>query len=466
METLPDETRARAAPRLQPPQAYLFVLFEAERPLAGGSRHALGSLDEVSIGRGEARAAVRSSEGGTRRLRVTLPDLFLSANHARLFKQDQIWHIEDLGSRNGIRVDGARCDAAPLDDGALIEAGHTLFTIRYRLSGSTDQTVDFDSAAITPPAPGLATLEPAFEREVAALVQVASATVPVLLSGETGTGKEVMARAIHKLSGRAGAYVPVNCGALPETLVESELFGFKKGAFSGALQDRPGLVRAADRGTLFLDEIGDLPLQAQAALLRVLQEREVTPIGETQPQRVDLRVVAASHRSLPELVAAKRFRADLYGRLAGFTLRLPPLRERRVDLGVIVAQLLARTQVDKPSFTPEAAWALASYDWPLNIRELEQRLSTALALAAGAPIDLPHLGELGATEAPPAVEEDADEADEEPEGDSEAQRQRLIAMLTRHRGNVSEVARALDRSRLQVYRWLRRFGLDPRAYRR
>ena len=147
----------------------------------------------------------------------------------------------------------------------------------------------------------------------------------MLIEGESGTGKEVIARAIHGMSGRQGAFVPVNCGALPENLVESELFGYKKGAFSGAQTDHPGLVRSADGGTLFLDEIGDLPASSQAALLRVLQEKEVMPVGGTRAVAIDLRVVAATHRDLDDMVAEGSFRHDLFARLAGFRVTVPPL---------------------------------------------------------------------------------------------------------------------------------------------
>jgi transcriptional regulator with PAS, ATPase and Fis domain len=461
VETLPDDARARRAPPPPPPQPYLFVLLEAERPLAGGTRHALAGIDEVALGRGDARAVRRV--GG--RLEVTIPDGFMSATHARIVRQGGGWVIEDLNSRNGVRVDGQKTQSAPVGDGALIEVGHTLLTLRHKLEGAPGRPADVDCETLIVEAAGLETLVPPLERELGALTQVARATVPVLLSGATGTGKEVIARAVHALSGRSGAFVAVNCGALPATLVESELFGVKKGAFSGAVVDRPGLVRAADGGTLFLDEIGDLPLPAQVAFLRVLQEREVTAVGETRPQRVDLRVVAASHRSLPELVEAGRFRSDLYARLAGFTLTLPGLAERRDDIGLLTAQLLRRAAARQARLTPEAAATLFTYGWPLNIRELEQRLTTALALAGDQPIDRPHLGPLAAAPPPPrAADPDADAAASDDEDDA-AQRARLIALLTQHRGNVTEVARALGRSRLQVYRWLHRHQLDPRAYR-
>jgi sigma-54 dependent transcriptional regulator, acetoin dehydrogenase operon transcriptional activator AcoR len=264
-----------------------------------------------------------------------------------------------------------------------------------------------------------------------------------------------VARAVHALSGRRGAYLAVNCGALPDTLVESELFGHKKGAFSGAVEDRPGLVRAADHGTLFLDEVGDLPLPSQAALLRVLQEEEVLPVGATRALPVDLRVVVATHRDLPALVKDGRFRADLYARLAGWELELPVLADRKEDLGIIIAALLARLAPGRPdiAFSQSAARALVQHEWPLNVRELEQALAAALALARDQVIDLPQLPE--ALRSPvqpranpaPLTEEDA------------RRREQLAALLAEHQGNISAVARAMGKARMQIQRWIKRYNL-------
>src|SRR5262249_27731601 len=170
----------------------------------------------------------------------------------------------------------------------------------------------------------------------------------VLLFGETGTGKEVLAGAIHRTSARTGAFVAANCGALPAALVESQLFGHVRGAFTGAVRDGPGFVRAADRGTLFLDEIGDLAPPAQAALLRVLEEYEVVPVGTTRAVHVDVRVIAATHRPLDQMAERGEFRQDLYARLAGFVQRIPPLRERREDLGLLVGGVLGRNPPRRP----------------------------------------------------------------------------------------------------------------------
>src|SRR5262249_7449796 len=191
-------------------------------------------------------------------------------------------------------------------------------------------------------APGLATLSPALAEIYGHLDSAARGKVPIELTGETGTGKELAARAIHAVSGRAGAFAAINCGALTGSLLEGELFGHKKGAYTGADADRAGLVRSADRGTLFLDEVAELPASSQAALLRVLQEGEVVPLGGDRPVKVDLRLVTATHKQLDAEVESGRFRADLRARLLGVTLALPALRDRSEDLVVLIAALLER----------------------------------------------------------------------------------------------------------------------------
>jgi transcriptional regulator with GAF, ATPase, and Fis domain len=286
-----------------------------------------------------------------------------------------------------------------------------------------------------------------------------------MLRGETGTGKEVAARAVHALSKRAGPFVPVNCGAIPVALVESHLFGHTRGAFSGAVRDEPGFVRAAHGGTLFLDEIGDLPPASQAALLRVLQEGEVIPVGTTRAVPVDLRIVAATHQQLEALVARGAFRADLLARLDGFTFALPPLRERREDTGLLVADLLRATpDAERLQLSSEVGRALLQYEWPLNIRELGHCLARACALAKGEHrLELRHLPPQvrGALEPSPGADEPLGA-----EGSDARLRVQLEGLLAQHEGNVAEVARALGKARMQVHRWCKRFEIDPERYRR
>jgi transcriptional regulator with PAS, ATPase and Fis domain len=284
--------------------------------------------------------------------------------------------------------------------------------------------------------------------------------VPIVLRGATGTGKEVIARAIHAASGRGGPLVAVNCGALPDELVESELFGYRKGAFSGALEDRPGLMRSADGGTLLLDEIADLPLATQAVLLRVLQQHEVLPLGASRPVPVDLRVIAASHRDLEAEVSAGRFREDLLARLAGLTAVVPSVAERREDLGILIAALLGRLP-DPASirFSVDAGRALVRYGWPRNVRELEQAVGAAVALASSGMIDLAHLpATVGDHTSTPAVDAPLSPADA-------ARREQLLGLLTTHKGNIAAVARAMGVARMQIHRWLERYDLDVTAYR-
>src|SRR5207244_11071980 len=236
---------------------------------------------------------------------------------------------------------------------------------------------DEDTRQLRPAAPGIATIAPAMSSALVPLAAIARTALPAIVLGESGTGKELIARALHALSGRRGPCQAINCAAIAQTLLESELFGCRRGAFSGATEGRPGLFRAADGGTLFLDEIADLPMLAQAALLRVLQESEVLPVGATRPVHVDVRVVAAAQRDLRSLAAAGRFRPDLLARLDAFTVALPPLRERREDLGLLCAALLRRLAPDRCErlrLEPDAARALLHHAWPLNVRELELSL--------------------------------------------------------------------------------------------
>ena len=271
--------------------------------------------------------------------------------------------------------------------------------------------------------------------------KLAVAVVPILIQGETGTGKEFLARALHEASGRAGAFVAVNCAAIPESLIEAELFGHAAGAFTGAApRGRVGLMEEAAGGTLFLDEIGDMPLALQARLLRVLSEGEVMPVGASRARRIDLRVISASHRDLADAVRAGRLREDLYYRLCAATLRLPPLRERE-DFDWVTDRLLA----GRARLSPAARAALQARAWPGNLRELGNALSVAVALCERGQIEV---GDLPA------------EPGRKPVQDPEAED--LRSLLARCRGNVSEAARQLKVDRTTVHRRMRRLGIGSR----
>jgi transcriptional regulator with PAS, ATPase and Fis domain len=410
----------------------------------------------VALGRGPER---RAEQAGTE-LTVRVPDKWMSSRHARIEPSFGRWVLTDTESKNGTIVDGHTTKRAVLTDGSLIELGHTLFIFFERLSIEADAPALLELLPTEGP-PGFTTLMPSWAVELQRLRQIASSEIPMLIEGESGSGKEVIARAIHGQSGRPGAFVPVNCGALPDNLVESELFGYKKGAFSGAQSDHDGLVRAANGGTLFLDEIGDLPASSQAALLRVLQEREVMPVGGTRAVPIDLRVVAATHRDLDDMVAEGSFRHDLFARLAGFRVTVPTLSERRTDLGILIGALHARMfPPDHPGFDIDAARLLLRYPWPLNVRELEQALATAQVLAGTEAIRAEHLPDTVRTGRPPGAPRPVvlNENDQKV-------RDQVVAALREHQGNVSAVARALDKDRKQIQRWIKRFGLDPASYR-
>lgn len=460
--TLSDDTEASLLP---PPatSTYLFRVFSYDRPLLAPARHDLSDTVEVLIGRGE-RAAVREGE----RLALGAPDPRMSARHARLRRVAQGWSIEDLDSRNGTAVGGLSVQRALLHDGDWIECGRTLYRFRTGLPAPADSDSDTEA---TGPTLEMRTLSPAFSRDIQRFARIAASRVPLVLAGETGTGKELAARAAHALSGRRGAFVAVNCAALPAALVEGELFGHRRGAFSGAIEDRPGLLRSAEGGTLLLDEVGDLTLSAQASLLRALQERQVMSVGATRPVSVDFRLIVAGQRPLEDLVSEGRFRPDLLARTAGFTLLLPPLRERAEDLGLLIAALLPRLTPtpEAVTFTKAAARALFGHRFPLNVRELEKALEAALVLAGDAPIDLEHLPDaitgsreiLASSGAPgsslslpgPSGAEDSED------------RAALIALLQEHRGNISAIARATGKARVQIRRSMRRHGMDATRFR-
>jgi sigma-54 dependent transcriptional regulator, acetoin dehydrogenase operon transcriptional activator AcoR len=437
------------ATRLAGGVPHLFEIFDCGAPCRPLERHPLTGADDVVFCRGQG-----VSRDGPR-LRIGIPDRFISESHARLRREGREWRAIDAGSTNGTFVNGEPVLDRELADGDVLEMGATHFL--FRASAAVDQE--------SPPHPTLLTFSPGLAAELAPVPAIARSSLPAIIAGPTGTGKELLARALHELSGRQGAFLAVNCAAIAPTLLESELFGYRKGAFSGAVESRPGLVRAAHGGTLLLDEIADLSLPAQAALLRVLQEREVLPVGATEPVPIDVRVLAATHVDLEDAVAAQRFRADLHARLAGFTLRLPPLQRRREDLGLLVAAILRRHLGVEATFTAEAGRALLRHRWPGNVRELEQCVASALALAGGGLIELAHLPE--SVRRPPGAHATAIPGVRPRPLSAEdlRRREQIAALLRASHGNVAAVARSLGKARMQVHRWVKRFDLSLADYR-
>ncbi|MDX1606253.1 MAG: sigma 54-interacting transcriptional regulator, partial [Candidatus Competibacterales bacterium] len=302
-------------------------------------------------------------------------------------------------------------------------------------------------AALPPALAALSGGDPVMDEVLRRAARLAESRIGILLTGETGTGKELLAQALHEVGPRAGGpFVAVNCAALPESLIESELFGYAPGSFTGAHgRGRRGLIQEADGGTLFLDEIGDMPALLQTRLLRVLSEQEVLPVGARQAIKVDIRVIAATHCDLPARVARGLFRDDLYYRLNGAVLELPPLRRRR-DLAQLARCLIARDckQDPPPTLTPAALQRLQAHRWPGNIRELRNVLHYACALGDGrqiGPEDLPDW--LGGSATPAQAPDD------------------LYRTLSRHRWNISAAARELGVCRATIYRRMQRRGIVP-----
>jgi DNA-binding NtrC family response regulator len=288
------------------------------------------------------------------------------------------------------------------------------------------------------------------------IASVAPSDAPVLIEGESGTGKELVAAAIHRQSPRAkGPFVPVNCGAIPAELMESEFFGHVRGAFSGAVADALGLMRSAHGGTLFLDEIAELPLQLQAKLLRVLQEKEVRPVGSAKTHSIDARIIAATNRDLKAAVASERFRQDLYYRIDVVRIVVPPLRDRKDEIPALVTHFLRRFnerfQRHIKGLTPDALAALRAYAFPGNVRELENFIERAYALGATGEITRGHLPALAAALVPAVADPDGELPTLE-----DAERDLIRRALARHGNDKDKAARALGLTVRTLYRRIKK----------
>lgn len=331
----------------------------------------------------------------------------------------------------------------------------------FRVHELQEENQRLQAATETPAMSGIVTRDPAMLRVCRMIEKVAPTSATILILGESGTGKELLARALHDLSPRRSArFVAINCAAIPETLLESELFGYEKGAFTGAVKQTLGKLEVADRGTLFLDEIGDLPMSLQAKLLRFLQERVIERIGGRQEIPVDVRIVCATHQSLKVRIAEARFREDLYYRLAEIVVEIPPLRDRQGDAALLAHGFCRRFAEEQRrgvmSLTPDALQAIEAHSWPGNVRELENVLKRAVIMAEGQ--------EIGAADIGIEASNDADvpllnlrQVREH------AERQAVLRVLGRVNGNLSRAAELLGVSRPTLYDLMYRFGLKQAA---
>jgi transcriptional regulator with PAS, ATPase and Fis domain len=382
-------------------------------------------------------------------------DPMMSRRHARLTRaHGGEYFVADLGSMNGTWVDGrpvAVGAPSKLEPGSVLGMGGYVFVFRH-MSQDELAAVREDWACPFGPVP---TLSAPLATLLRKLNRLAPSDVDLLLSGETGVGKEVHAEAIHRASGRKGPFIAINCAAIPENLVESELFGYARGAHSTADRGKPGLLERAEGGTAFLDEIGDMSQTAQTKLLRFLQSREFVTLGTTRQRTLDVRVVAATNRPLASDDAVEGLRYDLAARLGPEPVTLPPLRERPEDIGLLVDFFTKRERV----YAPEAFQALFLHGWRGNVRELEKVVTLARVLAGeGAPLGLEHLpAPMAAKVEPmpvrPAIQRRRPTRDE------------LLTLLSRHGGDVAQVAREIGRQRTLVWRWLRENQLRPGDYR-
>jgi DNA-binding NtrC family response regulator len=330
---------------------------------------------------------------------VVVDDTRASRRHALVRRAGAVLWLEDLGSRNGTRLNGAvvRAERRRLNPGDLVRVADCEAVVVLSSETPPRDTTVRAPGADEPSGP-IVVADPAMDRLLQLARRLALVDTSVLVVGETGVGKEVMAREIHAHGPRAaGPWVRVNCPSLPDTLLESELFGFERGAFTGADRAKVGYVESAHRGTLLLDEIGDLPLRLQVKLLCVLENRCVQRLGSTREIPVDVRVVSATNRDLREEVAQGRLREDLFYRISAFTLRIPPLRERPAEIAPLAAlfarRCAARMGLGPPAISPQAAEALARHAWPGNARELRNAMEHAMVLADGPAILPEHLPE-------------------------------------------------------------------------
>jgi len=389
---------------------------------------------------------------------VVLTDPAVSRKHVTIVPGDAGFDVTDLGSRNGTWLDGAKITRATVPPGTTVRIGTSLVQLL-----PAEEPVEIPPSKSTSFGAMLGSSD-AMRRVFAVLERASVSDAPVLLLGESGTGKELAARAVHDASKRReGPFVVFDCGAASESLVESTLFGHKRGAFTGAHADHPGAFALAHGGTLFLDEIGDLPLAMQPKLLRMLERGEVTPLGGRKSETYDVRFVAATHRDLPAEVVRGSFRADLYYRLAVVEVLLPALRQRRSDIPEIVRAMLRSHRADDSRVEGPSLERLLGYGWPGNVRELRNVIARAAALA---PPDAKF------TEMPVVLRADAAAAEQEPLARADVPyheaKDALLArfdreycedLLRRASGNLSQAARLARLERKYLYKVLERAGL-------
>ncbi len=405
----------------------------------------------VRFGRGSKQGLEIESRNGI--LHVSIPLGWVSSVHAELRVVASGGGVEfdlrDLGSRNGTHIERQAIPGiARIQPGQVFEIGRSFWMVR-----ELEQPALPDEPARALDEVG--TSNPRLCAIHRRLHTLAPSDVPLLLRGETGTGKEMLARSIHAASGRKGAFIDANLAALSDEQADKILFGYSKSAVPGATSDHQGIFEQADDGTLFLDELGELSPTVQSKLLAALTERRVTRVGEPVSRHFDVRVICSTLQDVHALVQEGRFRPDLYSRLAGYEAVLPPLRARREDLGVLTRHMTAARTRATSRVATRAFRRILSYGWPYNVRELKQTLATASILAgSGGEISREVLDE---------IMERRKDMPQDPDNVQELRAQ-LVSNLARAHGDTSEVARAMQRDPREIQRWIERFDLRPESY--
>ena len=416
---------------------------------------------------------------------LQLPDRSVSRLHAKVFRVGRQYFLADLRSRNGTHADGKRITQLALEDGRMFQVGPFRIHFHHSASGlpageeptvppGTGSSISGSAnaepllvatrtevSAATHVAPfGLIGGSAHIRKLVETIRRVAASDVPILIEGETGSGKELVARGIHDASARRERpFIVVNCGAISPELIESELFGHEKGAFTGATAQRKGAFELANNGTIFLDEIGELPVALQPKLLRALEQKEVKRVGGNDLLLADVRILAATNRNLREEIARKTFREDLYFRIGAITVSIPPLRARREDVAPIARHFLAGmanpASGPLPVLSPAALDAMISHDWPGNVRELRNAVQRAVVMAESLELTGPDFSFLGQAEKPGAEAEI-------PSGFSrweQAERTNILGELARQMGNKTKAARELGIAKSTLFEKLKKYGI-------
>ena len=469
LTTKTEDGASGAIPSTGQSRTFLFLVLHRDRPALGGARYELAGIDTVEIGRGHERRAGRPEPG---HLVLELPGTRISKRHVQLTRRpDKSWNLRDLGSRNGTFVNGQRVERATLQDGDVLEVGAVILRFRLGLptSGRVGPGVPQVAGSSGTAPLGFASLVPAVAHELDQLARIARTQVPTLLTGEIGSGRKLLARGMHDLSGRPGPFVLIRCGALTDSRLTRQLFGQVQGATPGTSRDEPGSLRRAHTGTVLLDEVGELPLPAQDALLRFLREKAVTPVGGDRSVSVDVRVISVTHKPLDEMALDDRFRGDLLAQLAGYRHAIPPLRQRLEDLGLLLGEILGRPEVvggDGLTFSVEAVRALLAHRWPFNIHELAHAMAVASALTETGIIDAQHLPrDVRSASTEHGTRERPASSPRVLNPEQQLLRKQLIGLLEEKNGNITHVASSMGKARMQIHRWMRALGIDANDYR-